>query len=34
MHTLVGDTKWDNYTVEAKIRLDEGKTNLSTTYFT
>jgi len=25
MHTLVGDTKWDNYTVEAKIRLDEGK---------
>jgi len=34
MHTLVGDTKWDNYTVEAQIRLDEGKTNLSTTYFT
>jgi hypothetical protein len=24
MHTLVGDVAWDNYTVEAKVRLDEG----------
>ena len=23
-HTLVGEDKWDDYTVEAKIRLDEG----------
>ena len=25
MHSIVGDAKWDNYTVEAKIRLDEGR---------
>ena len=23
-HSIVGDEKWDDYTVEAKIRLDEG----------
>ena len=24
MHSIVGDVKWDNYTVEAKVRLDKG----------
>ena len=24
-HSLVGDAEWDDYTVEAKVRLDEGK---------
>lgn len=23
-HSLVGDVKWDDYTVEAKVRIDEG----------
>ncbi len=24
MHSIVGDVKWDDYTVEAKIRMDDG----------
>ena len=24
MHSIVGETKWDDYTVEAKVRMDEG----------
>ena len=24
MHAIVGDANWDNYTVEAKVRLDKG----------
>ena len=25
MHTIVGDAKWKNYTVETKIRIDDGR---------
>ncbi len=25
MHAYVGDASWENYTVESKIRVDEGK---------
>jgi len=25
MHSIVGETKWDDYTVEAKVRMDDGK---------
>ena len=24
-HSIVGDVKWENYTVEAKVRFDDGK---------
>ena len=24
MHSIVGETKWDDYTVEAKVRMDDG----------